>query len=123
MTRFNPLIRNSKYLTQFGQLKIMGRDVHGDAVLTSTSTVACLVYQEEAKQSQTNPAITILSLDRCCLPVSVRDQVKEHDHLAAVTDRFGRVILEDSRIVKIIDYNHWRHEARFFVVHLDTDLD
>lgn len=121
--RFNPLIRNQKYLTQFGQLKSMGRNVTGDATQTSVTTVACLVYQEESEQDQTNPAITLLNKHRCCLPTSVRSLVKEHDHLAQVTDRFGNVVLTDSRIDKIIDYNHWRHEPRFFVVWLDTDLD
>lgn len=121
--RYNPLIRNSKYLTQFGQLRCMGRDNYGDAVQTSVTTVACLVYQETSEQSQTNPAITLLGQDRCCLPTSVRTLVSEHDHISQVRDRFGVLLLEDARIKKIIDYNHWRHEQRFFVVHLDVDLD
>ena len=121
--RFNPLIRNKKYLTQFGQLRRMDRDQYGDAEQTSIVTVSCLVYQETNEQSTTNPAITALQQDRCCLPTSIRTLVREHDHLSVVTDQFGNVVLQDARVKKIIDYNHWRHEPRFFVVHLDVDLD
>lgn len=121
--RFNPLIRNEKYLTQLGQLKTMTRTVTGDAVVTATNTVTCLVYMEEDEQDQTNPAITLLNRHHAILPFSVRATTKVHDHLATVTDRFGNVVLLDSRIVKIVDYNHWRHEPRFFVAQLDVDLD
>ena len=121
--RFNPLIRNKKYLTQLGQLKTMTRTVTGDLILTATTTIQCLLYQEEEKVGNVNPNITLLNLHRVCLPISIRAVVKEQDHLAQVTDRFGRVVLDDARITKIIDYNHWRHEARFFVAHLSTDLD
>lgn len=121
--KFNPLIRTEKYLTQFGQLKTVGRTKFGDTVVTTTSTVACLIYLEELKQVQTNPAISLLELDRGILPTSIRSAVKVQDHLAVVTDRHGNVVLTDSRITKIVDYNHWKHEPRFFVVHLDVKLD
>ena len=123
--KFNPLIRNKKYLTQFGQLKTVTRNKYGDVdpALTTITTIRCMVYLEDIKQLQTNPAISLIELHRACIPSSLRNSVDVHDHLAEVTDRHGNVVLADSRVTKIVDYNHWKHAPRFFVVHLDVDLD
>ena len=119
----NPLIQNSTYLTQFGQLRQFTRDEYGDLSQTSVTTVACLVYLEGDEQSQTNPVMTNVIEHRLVLPYSVRSVTTLKTHISQVTDKFGNVVLSDARIDKIIDYNHWRYAPRFFVCNLDLELD
>lgn len=114
------LIQNDKYFTQFGQLRAMSPTRFGDLSETSVVTVPCLVYQEEVKEMQTTPAIGTGVRHFACL--SNTFTVVEGDHLTAVTDRFGREVISDARVVKITDYNSWRHGSRFLRLELDLAL-
>jgi len=114
------LIQNDKYFTQFGQLRKMSRTNMGDLIQTSVVTAPCLVYLEDQGETQTAPAVGTKTQHRAT--ISNTFAVAEGDHLSAVTDKFGRVVIADSRIVKITDYNSWRHGSRFLKLDLDLDL-
>ncbi len=118
------LIRNQKYLTQTGQLRSISRTKYGDiSTISSIATVSCLVYVEGSGQNQATPAISNPVQHQLLLPYELRATIKTNDHISQVTDRFGVVVLEDARVSKIIDYNHWRYAERFFHCVLDLELD
>ena len=114
------LIQNDKYFTQFGQLRRMGRTKYGDPTETSAATVPLLVYQEDQREVQTTPAVS--QKTRHFATISSTFAVSEGDHLTQITDRLGITVLPDSRIVKITDYNSWRHGSRFLRLELDVGL-
>jgi len=118
------LIRNQTYLTQSGQLRSVSWTKFGDiSTISSVQSTACLVYVEGDRQNQTNPAITNEIRHQLLLPYTLRATTKTNDHISQVTDRFGVVVLNDARISKIIDFNHWRRAERFFQCELDLELD
>ena len=114
------LIQNDKYFTQFGQLRTMGRTNFGDPIQTALTTIPCLVYQEENRETQTTPAVGPRVRHFACL--SNTFAVSEGDHLTTVVDRFKRPVITDSRVVKITDYNGHRHGSRFLRLELDLEL-
>ena len=111
------LIQNDKYFTQVGQLRTMTKTKYGE---TSLTTIPCLVYQEEDKESQTTPAVGTRTRHFACF--SNTFVASEGDHLTAVVDQFGIPVITDSRIVKINDYNSFRHGSRFHRFELDIKL-
>lgn len=118
------LIRNAKFLTHVGQLRSISRTKFGDiSTITSITTVKCLVYVEKDGQRQTNPSISNPTMHQLLLPYSERESTKLNDHILQVTDTYGVVVLDAARIARVIDYNHWRYQHRFFHCELDLNLD
>ena len=122
-SQVNPtlLININKYVTMIGQLRSMGRGSHGDADVTSITTVKCLVYQDSDQQRMTNPAITDLNKHFAIVPTSV--VLKLHDHLSVVVNKFGESIIDDARVTKVTAFGSWRRKVRFFKLDLELELD
>ena len=119
------LINIKKYVTMTGQLRSMARDGRGDTVVTTISTVKCLVYQDSDQQRMTNPVITDLNKHFALIATGVPKGVtiKLHDHLSVVVNKFGESIIVDARITKITNWGSWRRKVRFRKLDLELQLD
>lgn len=115
------LINIKKYVTMTGQLRSMARNSHGDTVVTTITTVKCLVYQDSDQQRMTNPTITDLNKHFALIPTGVT--IKLHDHLSVVVNQFGESIVDDARITKITNWGSWRRKVRFRKLDLELQLD
>ena len=115
------LININKYVTMTGQLRSMARGTHGDTVVTTITTIKCLVYQDSEQQSMTNPVIT--DKDKHFALIKAGEVIKLHDHLSVVINKFGESILDDARVTKITKFGSWRRRVRFFKLDLELQLD
>jgi len=115
------LINIDKYTTMTGQLRSMSRDEFGDSVVTTITTVKCLVYQDSDQQRQTNPTITDLNKHFALIPTGTT--IKLHDHLSVVINRFNEIIISDARVTKITNFGSWRRKVRFRKLDLELQLD
>ncbi len=115
------LININKYVTMTGQLRSMARNDHGDTVVTTITTIKCLVYQDTDQQDMTNPIITDLNKHFALIPFGVT--IKLHDHLSVVVNKFGESIIDDARITKQTNFGSWRRKVRFTKLDLELELD
>lgn len=115
------LIKIKKYVTMTGQLRSVARNSHGDTVITTVTTIKCLVYQDSDQQRMTNPVVTNLNQHFAIVPIGVT--IKLHDHLSVVVNKFGQQILTDARITKITGFSSWRRKVAFKKLDLDLALD
>lgn len=119
----NPTILCEDYLTQVGQLRFVTRDAFGDTSISSVQTVSCYVYTEEDEQRSTNPTMTRGIRHNALLPYSVRGNTQTGVHLSSVVDPYGNTVLNDARIVDILDYNQWSQRPTFFHCILGLEMD
>jgi hypothetical protein len=119
------LINVKKYVTMTGQLRSMARNPTGDTVVTTVTTIKCLVYQDSDEQRTTNPTITDLdkhfAIVQTAIPLGV--VIKLHDHLSVVVNQYGESIIDDARITKITAWGSWRRKVRFNKLDLALQLD
>lgn len=108
---FRGFLQPDKFLTQVGQLRTMTRDRYGATVVSTITTIPCLLYQDKLMQEQTAPVQLQTGHHSLILPNTVT--VSAEDHITAVVDKFGGAVLDDGKIITIIEYNQWRHGTRF----------
>jgi len=124
MPRGRGLIRRGvgNFLTQTAQLHQKTFSEFGDTDLTTVITVKCLVYQASDEQVQSSPAVSRLREQRAIVSDAVTF-VEKGDMLKAVVDAFGVTVLDEARIVEVMDFDHWSYGRRFRQLILSVDLD
>lgn len=98
------------FMVQVGQLRSMAADSYGQEVVTSISTIVCIVYNEVDSASNTTPMATQRGNYSVVIPSSVT--VSEGDHLTEVRDPAGGLVLANARLHIANALDHWLYGTR-----------
>lgn len=120
----SPTLLYSDFLIHVGQVRTNSYDEWGDTQISTVTTTSCYLYTEDSKQYTGSPLARTGVTHNVLLPNSLRGQVLKGDHISSITDGYGNVLLADSRVAEIRDYNwFWGARPTFFHCILDVDLD
>jgi hypothetical protein len=114
-----PLFDYSRHLKHVAQIQTRARDKYGELYVTDTTTVACLLYEEDDEREFSFAEQTHVFKDRVIFEPDVT--IELGNLIVSVVDKDGVEVLDVGELKEIESYHHHRYGKSFVSAGIDVD--